>query len=28
VAGASPAYPVAGSDVLVTHVSFSPHRLD
>ncbi len=26
VAGASPAYPVAGSDVLVTHVTFKPHR--
>jgi hypothetical protein len=28
VAGASPAYPVAGSDVLVTHVTFTPHRMD
>jgi hypothetical protein len=28
VAGASPAYPVAGSDVLVTNVTFSPHRMD
>jgi hypothetical protein len=28
VAGASPAYPVAGSDVLVTNVTFSPHRVE
>jgi hypothetical protein len=25
VAGASPAYPVAGSDVLITNMTFSPH---
>ena len=28
VAGASPAYPVAGSGVLVTNVTFSPHPMD
>jgi hypothetical protein len=28
VAGASPAYPVAGSDVLVTRVTFSPRPAD
>lgn len=28
VAGASPAYPIAGSDVLVTNVTFSPHPAD
>jgi hypothetical protein len=28
VAGASPAYPIAGSDVLITNVTFSPHPIN